>query len=188
MPLVLGEDGQMDPQRMTELLTYTYGAKDVKIRPDGKINANLYRNSRTHSSRNGETIVQHEVAAMKSIMGVDVVPNEKFFEGKTHIQTPATNIFRGQHISMSVVATPASLDKGRSAGTARVDHYNAGIEISNHIAPIDNAELKRALIGAYSSRIDSELARINADLGTTISRENYVAMLLGKKNPGEVLM
>lgn len=172
---------------MVELLTYTYGAKNVKTLSSGNVNADLYKQSRGKSSEKGKTVVDHEVAAMKSLMGVDVAPNEQFFEGKNHVQTSAKDVFKGQHISMSVVATPAALDKAHQAGTDRVDHYNAAIEISDKVTDITNDGLKKALLNAYSSRVDSEVARINGDLGTKITKEDYAAMLLGTKKPSDVI-
>lgn len=177
-------NGKMDVTKMDTILTYTYGAKNVKNA--STIDAETYMKSRTTSAEKG-TVVKHEIAAMKEIMGVDVQPNEEFFKEKTsHTKTSAASKFRGQHISMSVVATPASLGPNKTAGTDRVDHFNSAIEISEHITGFDNPELKAKLLDAYSSRITTEITRINDNLGINVSADDYKALILGTKKPEQV--
>lgn len=167
-------DGKMDPAKMQELLTYTYGAKNVK-NAAGNIDKSAYDASRS------KVVLDAETKVIANAIGVSgVAPNEAEFTGvDMHRAKSAADIYPGQALAMGVVATPRG-------GTHRFDKFDSALQISQQTVLVDNVDMKKALLKQFDSRMQSELARINKALGLNISKEDYAAMVLGEKKPEEV--
>lgn len=130
-----------------------------------------------------------EKGVIKDTLGVDVTINETPFLNKTHTATPAANMFPGQRIATSIVASPANSKKVAWDPVRRLDNFDAALTISNHTAEVTNINLKKALLEkAHSDRVNKEVESINAQLklDPKITREQYIDILTGQKKPEEV--
>lgn len=167
--IVTNEQGGYSVKKMQNLLTYTYGTEQP-------MNYNASRK---------EGVVRAENRMATRWVGAEVQAQESEFRNKTHKQTDARTMYPNQHIVTSVIATPADKSGGKGAGTDRVDHFDAPIEISNHIVDINNSAVKAKMLESHGNRVNMEVARINEKLGVNMTREEYVNILLTGTIPAD---
>lgn len=168
-------------QWLNALLTYTYGAKNVRNRSEA--NQNLYKEARSAA------VLAAESAQVKSWApgsSYDIASSERAFAQETkHTSTHLSKLIAGQELAVSVIATPYNHHK--DAGTNRIDHFSGSVEVSQKTIDITDPKVKEQLLVSHDKQVQEQLAKLNSFTGKNISIDDYKAMLLGEKTPDQVL-
>jgi hypothetical protein len=135
------------PERLQVLLTYTYGAKDVK-------NATSV-DKKSYAQAHSESVKKEERDLDKDRWNDT---NEAVFAAvDQHKSVALSDLIKEQDLSVSVFATP----KG---GKHRIDRYEGSLSVSSRIVPSVNEAQKDALIKEHASRIDKQVVNLKAFL------------------------
>jgi hypothetical protein len=155
------------PDRLAVVLSYTYGAKDVKNKKTD-ISSNDYKNAHSQAVQNAEKRLDTKRWNADN--------EAKFVATDKHTSAPLSQLIPGRDLSVSVFATPLH-------GTHRIDKFQGSLSVSNNLSFEVTPVQKDALITEHSSRIEKIVSELKGSLAlagkdvTAITVESYKEML-----------